>query len=127
MKNKSIFIVLMSTILILLSCFLANNIALWLVSIVVIGISTFLLFDLNKNISKITVEVEELKNDCETKSKTDNQDDEIREEIIDVLEKIKIGFLGYKIQKLLLIQKLQNLQNLLTIVWINLTKILIIH
>ena len=42
MKNKLVFLFLMFSVLILVSSFIANNIALWLVSIVVIGISAFL-------------------------------------------------------------------------------------
>ncbi|MDZ7817616.1 MAG: hypothetical protein U5K55_02910 [Aliarcobacter sp.] len=99
MKNKSISLFLILSVLVLVSCFIANNIALWIISIVAIGICAFLLFDLNKSFSKISIEFEELKNDCETKLNISNQDNEIRDEIIDVLEKLKIGFLGYKIQK----------------------------
>ena len=99
MKNKSISLFLILSVLVLVSCFIANNIALWIISIVAIGICAFLLFDLNKSFSKITTELKELKNDCETKLNISNQDNEIRDEIIDVLEKLKIGFLGYKIQK----------------------------
>ena len=87
------------SVLVLVSCFIANNIALWIIAIVAIGICAFLLFDLNKGFSKINTELAELKNDCETKLNISNQDNEIRDEIIDVLEKLKIGFLGYKIQK----------------------------
>ena len=99
MKNKSIFLFLILSILVLVSCFIAKNIALWIFSIIVIGISILLLFELNKSFSKISSELEELKNNCEIKLNSSNQDNEIREEIIDVLEKLKIGFLGYKIQK----------------------------
>ncbi|WP_368030849.1 methyl-accepting chemotaxis protein [Arcobacter sp. s6] len=100
MKNKSIFLFLILSVLVLIACFLANNIALWIVSIVVIGICSFLLFDLNKNFSKIKTELEELEKRCEVKDISANEDNEIRNEIIDVLEKLKIGFLGYKIQKM---------------------------
>ena len=100
MKNKSISLFLILSVLVLISCFIANNIALWIISIVAIGICAFLLFDLNKGFSKINTELEELKNDCETKSNSENQDDEIIDEMVDVLEKLKIGFLGYKIQKI---------------------------
>ena len=99
MKNKSIYLFLILSILVLVSCFIAKNIALWIFSIIVIGISILLLFELNKSFSKISSELEELKNNCEIKLNSSNQDNEIREEIIDVLEKLKIGFLGYKIQK----------------------------
>jgi methyl-accepting chemotaxis protein len=99
LKNKSIFLFLILSILVLVSCFIAKNIALWIFSIIVIGISILLLFELNKSFSKISSELEELKNNCEIKLNSSNQDNEIREEIIDVLEKLKIGFLGYKIQK----------------------------
>ena len=98
MKNKLVFLFLMFSVLILVSSFIANNIALWVVSIVVIGISAFLLFDLNKTSSKVFAELEELKNTCASKAISSNQDNDIRDEIIDVLEKLKIGFLGYKIQ-----------------------------
>jgi methyl-accepting chemotaxis protein len=89
----------MLSILTLVSCFIANNIALWIGSIIAIGASAFLLFDLNKNLSKIELELEEVKNECENKQNNSNQDNDIRDEIIDVLEKLKIGFLGYKIEK----------------------------
>ena len=68
-------------------------------AIIAIGASAFLLFDLNKNLSKIELELEEVKNECENKQNNSNQDNDIRDEIIDVLEKLKIGFLGYKIEK----------------------------
>ena len=100
MKNKSIFLFLMLSVLSLVSCFIANNIALWIGSIITIGASAFLLFHLNKNFLKIELELEELKNDCEIKQNNSNQDNDIRDEIIDVLEKLKIGFLGYKIEKI---------------------------
>ena len=100
MKNKSIFLFSILSVLVLIACFIANNIALWIVSIVVIGICSFLLFDLNKNFSKIKTELEELKKRCEVKAISSNEDNEIRNEIIDVLEKLKIGFLGYKIQRM---------------------------
>ncbi len=99
MKNKSTLLFLMLSILTLFSCFIANNIALWIGSIIAIGASAFLLFDLNKNLSKIELELEEVKNECENKLNNSNQDNDIRDEIIDVLEKLKIGFLGYKIEK----------------------------
>ena len=99
MKNKSTLLFLMLSILTLVSCFIANNIALWIGSIIAIGASAFLLFDLNKNLSKIELELEEVKNECENKQNNSNQDNDIRDEIIDVLEKLKIGFLGYKIEK----------------------------
>jgi methyl-accepting chemotaxis protein len=86
------------SVLVLVSCFIANNITLWIISIVVIAICAFLLFDLNKSFSNVLNELEQLKNDCEIKLNISNQDNEIRDEIIDVLEKLKIGFLGYKIQ-----------------------------
>ena len=100
MKNKSIFLFSILSVLVLISCFIANNITLWIVSIVVLAVSSYLLIDLNKNSSKITVELEELKKTCETKSLESNEDNKIRDEIIDVLEKLKIGFLGYKIQNI---------------------------
>ena len=100
MKNKLVFLFLMFLVLILVSCFIANNIALWIISVVVIAICAFLLFELNKGFSKITSELEKLKNNCEAKSNSENQDDEIIDEMVDVLEKLKIGFLGYKIQKI---------------------------
>ena len=99
LKNKSTLLFLMLSILTLVSCFIANNIALWIGSIIAIGASAFLLFDLNKNLSKIELELEEVKNECENKQNNSNQDNDIRDEIIDVLEKLKIGFLGYKIEK----------------------------
>ena len=113
MKNKSISLFLILSVLVLISCFVANNIALWIISIVAIGISAFLLFDLNKGFSKINTELEELKNDCETKLNISNQDNEIRDEIIDVLEKLKIGFLGYKIQKIPLDPKVAEVTKLI--------------
>jgi methyl-accepting chemotaxis protein len=100
LKNKLVFLFLMFLVLILVSCFIANNIALWIISVVVIAICAFLLFELNKGFSKITSELEKLKNNCEAKSNSENQDDEIIDEMVDVLEKLKIGFLGYKIQKI---------------------------
>jgi methyl-accepting chemotaxis protein len=100
LKNKSIFLFSLLSVLVLVSCFIANNIALWIISMVVIGISAFLLFDLNKDSSKIKTELEELKKTCELKDISSNEDNEIRNEIIDVLEKLKIGFLGYKIQRM---------------------------
>ena len=99
MRNKSIILFSMLSILVLVSCFIANNIALWIAAIIIIGISTFLLFDLNKTSSKIVEELEELKDTCVAKSISSNEDNDIRDEIIDVLEKLKIGFLGYKIEK----------------------------
>jgi methyl-accepting chemotaxis protein len=113
LKNKSISLFLILSVLVLISCFVANNIALWIISIVAIGISAFLLFDLNKGFSKINTELEELKNDCETKLNISNQDNEIRDEIIDVLEKLKIGFLGYKIQKIPLDPKVAEVTKLI--------------
>ena len=47
MKNKSTLLYLILSILTLVSCFIANNIALWIGSITAIGASAFLLFDLN--------------------------------------------------------------------------------
>ena len=99
MKNKSTLLFLMLSILTLISCFIANNIALWIVSIIAIIASAFLLFELNKECSKLELELEEIKYECENKQNGTNQDDEIRDEIIDVLEKLKIGFLGYRIEK----------------------------
>ena len=99
MKNKSTLLFLMLSILTLISCFIANNITLWIVSIIVIIASAFLLFELNKECSKLELELEEIKYECENKQNGTNQDDEIRDEIIDVLEKLKIGFLGYRIEK----------------------------
>ncbi|MBP7784074.1 MAG: hypothetical protein KA040_03160 [Aliarcobacter sp.] len=52
MKNKSIFLFLILSILVLVSCFIAKNIALWIFSIIVIGISILLLFELNKSFSR---------------------------------------------------------------------------
>ncbi len=98
MKNKSTLLFLMLSILTLVSCFIANNIALWVSSIIAIGASAFLLFDLNKNFLKIKLELEEVKNECENKLNNSNQDNDVRDEIIDVLEKLKIGFLGYKVE-----------------------------
>ena len=100
MRNKSIILFSMLSILVLVSCFIANNIALWIAAVIIIGISAFLLFDLNKSSSRIIEELEELKDTCASKSISSNQDNDIRDEIIDVLEKLKIGFLGYKIEKI---------------------------
>ena len=100
MKNKSIFLFSMLSVLILVSSFIANNIALWIVSIVVIAIAAFLFFDLNKDSAKIKAELEELRKTCESKTLNANVDNDIRDEIIDVLEKLKIGFLGYKVQNI---------------------------
>ena len=100
MKNKSIFLFSMLSVLILVSSFIANNIALWIVSIVVIAIAAFLFFDLNKDSAKIKAELEELRKTCESKTLNANEDNDIRDEIIDVLEKLKIGFLGYKVQNI---------------------------
>ncbi len=83
----------------LVSCFIANNVTLWIFSIIVIVLTAFLLFDLNKNFSKVTFELEKIKNDCDIKLNNSSQDNDIRDEIIDVLEKLKIGFLGYRIEK----------------------------
>jgi len=90
----------MLSILTLISCFIASNITLWIVSIIAIIASAFLLFELNKDCSKLELELEEIKNECENTQSSTNQDDEIRDEIIDVLEKLKIGFLGYRIEKI---------------------------
>ena len=100
MKSKSIFLFSMLSVLILVSSFIANNIALWIVSIVVIAIAAFLFFDLNKDSAKIKAELEELRKTCESKTLNANEDNDIRDEIIDVLEKLKIGFLGYKVQNI---------------------------
>ena len=100
MKNKSTLLFLMLSILTLISCFIASNITLWIVSIIAIIASAFLLFELNKDCSKLELELEEIKNECENTQSGTNQDDEIRDEIIDVLEKLKIGFLGYRIEKI---------------------------
>ena len=100
MKSKSIFLFSMLSVLILVSSFIANNIALWIVSIVVIAIAAFLFFDLNKDSAKIKAELEELRKTCELKTLNANEDNDIRDEIIDVLEKLKIGFLGYKVQNI---------------------------
>ncbi|MFA6742440.1 MAG: methyl-accepting chemotaxis protein [Arcobacteraceae bacterium] len=100
MKNKSTLLFLMLSILTLISCFIASNITLWIVSIIAIIASAFLLFELNKDCSKLELELEEIKNECENTQSSTNQDDEIRDEIIDVLEKLKIGFLGYRIEKI---------------------------
>lgn len=89
----------MLLILSLVSCYIASSVTLWICSIIVIGISSFLLFDLNRNFSKIKSELEEIKSDCEIKLNNSNQDNLIRDEIVDVLEKLKIGFLGYRIEK----------------------------
>ncbi len=86
MKNKSIFLFSMLSVLILVSSFIANNIALWIVSIVVIAIAAFLFFDLNKDSAKIKAELEELRKTCESKTLNANEDNDIRDEIIDVLE-----------------------------------------
>ena len=100
MKNKSTLLFLMLSILTLISCFIANNIALWIVSIIAIIASAFLLFELNKSCSKLKLELEGIKQESENRQNDTNQDNEIRDEIIDVLEKLKIGFLGYRIEKI---------------------------
>ena len=61
--------------------------------------SAFLLFELNKGYSKLEFEINEIKDDCEMKLNNSNQDNLIRDEIVNVLEKLKIGFLGYRIEK----------------------------
>ena len=112
MKNKSLILFFLFSVLSLVSCYLANNIALWIVSIVVLGISAFLLFDFNKSFSKVTAELEEVKNDFDVK--LNNLDhDKVRDEIIDVLEKLKIGFLGYKVQNVPSNSRESELTNLL--------------
>ena len=99
MKNKSTLLFLMFSILTLISCFIANNITLWIVSVMAIVASAFLLFELNKGYSKLEFEINEIKDDCEMKLNNSNQDNLIRDEIVNVLEKLKIGFLGYRIEK----------------------------
>ena len=112
MKNKSLILFFLFSVLSLVSCYLANNIALWIVSIVVLGISAFLLFDFNKSFSKVTAELEEVKNDFDVK--LNNLDhDKVRDEIIDVLEKLRIGFLGYKVQNVPSNSRESELTNLL--------------
>ena len=51
----------------LVSCFIANNVTLWIFSIIVIVLTAFLLFDLNKNFSKVTFELEKIKKLAERK------------------------------------------------------------
>ncbi|MDX9900610.1 MAG: hypothetical protein RBT22_03830, partial [Aliarcobacter sp.] len=99
MKNRSILLFLMLSILTLISCFIANNITLWIISVMAIVASAFLLFELNKGYSKLEFEINEIKDDCEMKLNNSNQDNLIRDEIVNVLEKLKIGFLGYRIEK----------------------------
>jgi methyl-accepting chemotaxis protein len=99
-KNKLIILFLLLSALTLVSCFIANNFALWIISIIAILGSAFLFLNLNKDILKIEAELEKNKNESENSQNCSDKDDEIRDEIIDVLEKLKIGFLGYKIEKI---------------------------
>ena len=112
MKNKSIFLFLIFSVLSLVSCYLANNIVLWIVSILVLGLAAFLLFDFNKSFSNVALELEDVKNEYEAKL-NNSDEDKIREEIIDVLEKLKIGFLGYKVENVPSDSREYKLANLL--------------
>ncbi len=98
MKNKLIILFLLLSALTLVSCFIANNIALWIISIIAILGSVFLFFNLNKDMLEIEAQLEKNRNESENSQNCSDKDDEIRDEIIDVLEKLKIGFLGYKVE-----------------------------
>jgi methyl-accepting chemotaxis protein len=65
-----------------------------------IGISIFLLINLNKDISKLSLELEQIKISDEIRQNNINHENEIRDGIKDVLEKLKIGGLEYKIEKI---------------------------
>ena len=82
------------------SCFTANSVILWIICLIVIGVSAFLLLDISRNISKLSSELEEIKLNDEIRQNNANHDSEISDEIKDVLEKLKIGFLGFKIEKI---------------------------
>ena len=99
MKSKSLLLFLLLSGTTLSSCFVANNTILWIVSVIVILTSGFILFNLNKDLLNAEDNLKEIKLNFENNQNKPNIDDEIRDEMIDVLEKLKIGFLGYKIEK----------------------------
>ena len=100
MKNKCVFLFLMLSFMTVVSCFTANSVILWIICLIVIGVSAFLLLDISRNISKLSSELEEIKLNDEIRQNNANHDSEISDEIKDVLEKLKIGFLGFKIEKI---------------------------
>lgn len=99
--KKNLFTLFFSlSTLVFVYCFFVSNFVLWIVSGLVISLCAFLLMNLTKKISIIEMELEELKAEYKNILSDANEDNGIREEIIDVLEKLKIGFLGYKIEKI---------------------------
>ena len=99
--KKNLFTLFFSlSALVFFYCFFVSNFILWIISGLVISLCVFFLVNLIKKISIIEIELEELKAKYKNTLSDANEDDEIREEIIDVLEKLKIGFLGYKIEKI---------------------------
>jgi methyl-accepting chemotaxis protein len=84
-------------LLVLASCVVLNNSIYWIISVIVISLCFFFLINQIKNISSMELEYIQLKKDIDNIISKANEDNDVRNEIIDILEKLKIGFLGYRI------------------------------
>ncbi len=100
MREKLMLIFTVPSIVLLVACFMTNNIILWIVSILAI-LGTFVaLFSMGNNATCNETKVKELEEEINKIKNDALADDEVRALMVDVLEKLKIGFLGYRIEKM---------------------------
>ena len=99
MRNKLLFLFSSLALVLIVACIMLNNIILWIVSCLTIVLGIVLFVNLLKEFEKAQDDVLAMEDELHNIKHSINQDNEIRDEILDILEKVKIGFLGFKIEK----------------------------
>jgi methyl-accepting chemotaxis protein len=113
MNNKIMFAGIVAILVIITGAVFANNPIFWSISVLGSLLIIFLVISSNKEFQDLSNKIDEVKNQDEKQKNKVEQNNLVRDEIIDVLEKLKIGLLGYQVSGTSENPKINQIKNLL--------------